>query len=251
MQEVRSSNLLSSTGQKRNSNRSNSEYSSKVQQRRPSGPPYMCSDRYLLSARAAGKTADFSHRSAAFQACHLGKFSFLGICDTCRPVVIRLLRAVSRAVTVAVFADGLRAAGPRHPKIHSRNPRWSYRGTGSRIASVGSGRCAGWHRRACVLRRSGTGLRRGALWRTPARAAAVAWTGVPRRAGLIELRPPHRPPLGSPAQEAGTRPRAFHTAETGGACFGSVTVTWDTDGDCDCSACSPSYAHIADSARLV
>ena len=44
MQEVRSSNLLSSTGQKQNSNRSNSEYSSKVQQLRPDGPPYVCSD---------------------------------------------------------------------------------------------------------------------------------------------------------------------------------------------------------------
>jgi hypothetical protein len=45
MQEVRSSNLLSSTGRKHNSNRSNSEYSSKVQQRRSDGPPYVCSDR--------------------------------------------------------------------------------------------------------------------------------------------------------------------------------------------------------------
>jgi hypothetical protein len=45
MQEVRSSNLLSSTGQKHNSNESNSEYSSKVQQRRPDGPPLVCSDR--------------------------------------------------------------------------------------------------------------------------------------------------------------------------------------------------------------
>ena len=49
MQEVRSSNLLSSTGQKRNSNRSNSEYSRKVQQRRPVGPPYVCSDRPRLA----------------------------------------------------------------------------------------------------------------------------------------------------------------------------------------------------------
>ena len=58
---------LAPPAQKRNSNRSNSEYSSKVQQRRPDGPPYVCSDRYLSLARAAGKTADFSHRSAAFR----------------------------------------------------------------------------------------------------------------------------------------------------------------------------------------
>jgi hypothetical protein len=52
MQEVSGSSPLSSTGQKRNSNSSNSEYSSKVQQRRPSGPPYVCSKPvHLLPAR--------------------------------------------------------------------------------------------------------------------------------------------------------------------------------------------------------
>src|SRR5258707_13497682 len=45
MQEVSGWSPLSSTVQKRNSNRSNSEYSRKVQQRRPVGPPYVCSDR--------------------------------------------------------------------------------------------------------------------------------------------------------------------------------------------------------------
>jgi hypothetical protein len=45
MQEVSGSSPLSSTGQKPNSNESNSEYSSKVQQRRSGGPPYVCSDR--------------------------------------------------------------------------------------------------------------------------------------------------------------------------------------------------------------
>jgi hypothetical protein len=44
MQEVSGSSPLSSTGQKRNSNGSNIEYSRKVQQRRPGGPPYVCSD---------------------------------------------------------------------------------------------------------------------------------------------------------------------------------------------------------------
>jgi hypothetical protein len=43
MQEVSGSSPLSSTGQKPNSNESNSEYSSKVQQRRPVAPPYVCS----------------------------------------------------------------------------------------------------------------------------------------------------------------------------------------------------------------
>jgi hypothetical protein len=45
MQEVSGSSPLSSTGQKPNSKDSNSEYSRKVQQRRPGGPPYVCSDR--------------------------------------------------------------------------------------------------------------------------------------------------------------------------------------------------------------
>jgi hypothetical protein len=47
MQEARGSSPLSSTGQKHNSNGSNSKYSSKVQQRRSAGSPYVCSDRYL------------------------------------------------------------------------------------------------------------------------------------------------------------------------------------------------------------
>ena len=58
MQEVSGSSPLSSTGQIRNSNKSNSEYSSKVPQRRPDGPPYVCSDRMPAPARAAGRSAD-------------------------------------------------------------------------------------------------------------------------------------------------------------------------------------------------
>ena len=60
MQEVSGSSPLSSTGQKHNSNGSNSKYSSKVQQRRPDGSPHVCSDRYLPLVRAAGKTADLA-----------------------------------------------------------------------------------------------------------------------------------------------------------------------------------------------
>ena len=50
MQEVSGSSPLSSTGQKLNSNRSNRQYGSKVQQRRPSGPPYVCSNRLFPAA---------------------------------------------------------------------------------------------------------------------------------------------------------------------------------------------------------
>jgi hypothetical protein len=109
MQEVSGSSPLSSTGQKRSSNKSNSEYSRKVQQRRPGGPPHVCSDRYLPLARAAGRTADFSHRSGAFGRTTWANSRSTGICDTCHLVVTRLVRAVSRIVTVAVFAGGHRA----------------------------------------------------------------------------------------------------------------------------------------------
>jgi hypothetical protein len=57
MQEVSGSSPLSSTGQRPNSNESNSEYSRKVQQRRPGGPPYVCSDRLFLGLWAAGPTS--------------------------------------------------------------------------------------------------------------------------------------------------------------------------------------------------
>ena len=57
MQEVSGSSPLSSTGQKRNSNGSNIEYSRKVQQRRPGGPPYVCSDQIFPGLGAAGPTS--------------------------------------------------------------------------------------------------------------------------------------------------------------------------------------------------
>jgi hypothetical protein len=175
MQEVRSSNLLSSTGQKRNSNRSNSEYSSKVQQRRPDGPPYVCSDQYVPLARAAGKTANFSHRSAALRratwahsrapgaltraACSRSSScgQSAGLCLVpCLPMVSELRAPASQdplpepapAIDRCGFAD--RARGP---------------GTLRRISPAEPVRCAA----------QALGLRRGALRRShPARAAAPA-----------------------------------------------------------------------------
>ena len=65
MQKVRSSNLLSSTGQKNNSNGSNRQYSGKVPQRRPSGPSYVFGS--VSSAEACcWQDREFSHRSGAF-----------------------------------------------------------------------------------------------------------------------------------------------------------------------------------------
>jgi hypothetical protein len=116
MQEVTSSNLLSSTGQKHNSNRSNGQYSSKVPQRRPDGPPYVCSDRYLPLAgcwqdpRISVTVLLPLRRATWANSSSPGALTFAGW------VVTRLVRAVSRAVTVAVFAGGLHAAGSGHPR---------------------------------------------------------------------------------------------------------------------------------------
>ncbi len=66
MQEVSGSSPLSSTGQKRNSNGSNSEYSRKVQQRQPVGPPYVFGSRIFPRARLR-RTADSIRRTGVGQ----------------------------------------------------------------------------------------------------------------------------------------------------------------------------------------
>jgi len=182
MQEVSGSSPLSST-QLRSIIRTDrtGQYSSKVPQRRPDGPPYVCSDWRRAARAGCWQDRGFQSLLRCLQACHLGRFSLLGICDTCRLAAARLVRPVSRAVTVAVVAGGLRARAPAS-QFHSRSPRRSYRGAGSWIAPMGLGRRAGWRRRAGALRRPGAGLRRGAFWRShPARAAAP---GGDRRAGV-------------------------------------------------------------------
>jgi hypothetical protein len=65
MQEVSGSSPLSSTAQKRNSNGSNSEYTRKVQQRRPLGPSYVCSDRLLARQRIPGGESKLASLSPA------------------------------------------------------------------------------------------------------------------------------------------------------------------------------------------
>jgi hypothetical protein len=73
--------------------------------------------------------------------------------------------------------------------------------------------------------------------------AAAAWPPTPGITSLWSLRADLAP--GTVRARA-----ASHTAETGRAC-GSAAVKWDTGGDQNCSARSPSYAHIADSALKV
>src|ERR1700733_2604030 len=86
MQEVSGSSPLSSTGQKPNSNNSNRQYSRKVQQRRPSGPPYVCSDRISPQQGAAGLTLT----SRRWPACDLGKYASHRFCDSCHLATARL-----------------------------------------------------------------------------------------------------------------------------------------------------------------
>lgn len=106
---------LAPPGQKLNSNKSNRA----VQQQSTATAARWAAVRVFgsVSRHSRGLLARPRIQSLlrCFQACHLGKFSFLGICDTCRLVATRMVRPVSRAVTVPVFAGGLRAR-PRHPR---------------------------------------------------------------------------------------------------------------------------------------
>ena len=74
MQEVSGSSPLSSTGQKRNSNRSNRSnrpYSGKVPQRRPAGPPHVCSDRASRPGWGCWQDTGFEAPNRRWPACHL------------------------------------------------------------------------------------------------------------------------------------------------------------------------------------
>ena len=73
-------------------------------------------------------------------------------------------------MTVAVFAAGLRAAGPRYPQVHSRHPRRSYTGAGSRIAPWA--RSLRWiaAARLCVAPLM---IARHLLWKVPRRIGGV------------------------------------------------------------------------------
>jgi hypothetical protein len=184
MQEVSGSSPLSSTGQKRNSNDSNSEYSRKVQQRRPGGPPYVCSDRASSPSWAVGRTpASDAGQPVTWANTRLigpvtlppGHHPALQEGHSCQRLLPRL------QVTPAALGV---PAGP----IRSQEPRPL--GRAARPLTVGSARrwCQ-WP--AGALRRSGAGLRRGAARRVcrcagapheePGREAAQqTWPGAGR-----------------------------------------------------------------------
>ena len=123
MQEVSGSSPLSSTGQKQNSNRSNRQYSTKVQQRRPIGPPYVCSDRACSPGRGCWQDSGFQTLNWRWSACHLRKWRCHRARDSCHRVPTRPPIGPFQPVTVAAFPSGLAAlvvpAGP----IHSQDLR--------------------------------------------------------------------------------------------------------------------------------
>ena len=123
MQEVRSSNLLSSTwSEVKFEQIEQGSTGAKYRNGGPVGRRTCVRIDMAPLARAAGKAADFSHRSAADKRATWANSRSSGVCDTCRLAVIWLVRAVSRAVTVAVFAGGLRPTVRCIPKVHSRPP---------------------------------------------------------------------------------------------------------------------------------
>jgi hypothetical protein len=201
MQEVSGSSPLSSTGQKRNSNESNSEYSRKVQQRRPVGPPYVCSDRRVtpLGLLAWLRVPALNRRCSA---CHLGKSLPDRSRDSCCLVAHRLSwRAIPGRDCCRICKGPGRAGGP----IHVQEPCLLARV--ARSVTVGSARGLGAPRRWCrsgagpagALRRSCAGWRRSAALRAGRRADVPREEpGAPRR-GARHLagcrpRPSDRPP---------------------------------------------------------
>jgi len=110
------------------------------------------------------------------------------MCDTCRRVVPRLVRAVSRTVTIAVFAGG-RSAARRDAQACSQQPsrpvqrprvHWP---AGNRTR--GSTRCAGWRQPGAkdgqLFAPPGAGLRRDAIRRSrPARCCCPSWESAYR-----------------------------------------------------------------------
>ena len=138
MQEVSGSSPLSSTGQKRNSNNSNRQYSSKVQQRRPSGPPYVCSDRASCTGWGCWHGCGFQTLNRRWPTCHLGQYASHRSGDFCRIVTNRLSGRPFLPSTVAAFAsDPAALAVPAGP-IRSQEPRPL--GRAARPLTVGSAR---------------------------------------------------------------------------------------------------------------
>ena len=194
MQEVSGSSPLSSTGQKLNSNGSNSEYSSKATA--AGWPPYVCSDRACSRATVAGRAPDSRRWTSVGQpvtwanTCLIGPVTFATRSPSDPPAGPFLPAAV------AAFASGLAALGVPTGAIHYREPRHLAGTARSQTAGAARGLSA-WCRwrlpgagRAGALRRLGAGCAVaepdapvGALvgqMTNQARGGARAWPGAGR-----------------------------------------------------------------------
>ena len=162
--------------QKRNSNGSNSEYSRKVQQRRPLRPPYVCSDRASSPGRGCWQDSEFQALNRRWPACHLRKSPCHRSRDSCRRVTTQPSWTATPASDCCRICKWPgRAGGP----VHCQEPRPLARAARSLTAGSAHGR--GASRRGCqsgagpggALRRSGAGLRCGAALRACRRAGTT------------------------------------------------------------------------------
>ena len=188
MQEVWSSNLHSSTVQKRNSNESNSEYSRKVQQPRPLGPPYVCSDRACSPGWGCWQDTGFQALNRRWPACHLGKYPPHWSRDLCHLVITR---PSWTAIPASGCCRGCKWPGcAGRPSRPGALPGARARCQGRAFADGGLGARRGASCRWCQSGAgprlcSGAELRRGAARRACRRAGAPREEpGATRRTGL-------------------------------------------------------------------
>src|SRR5882757_4769588 len=120
MQEVSGSSPLSSTGQKRNSKHSNRQYSRKVQQRRPGGPPYLCSDRGIFLRRSCWQDSGFQTLNRRWPACHLRKSPCHRSRGSCRRVTTGSPGGLFLPATVVAFASSPAALAVLVVRVYSQ-----------------------------------------------------------------------------------------------------------------------------------
>ena len=200
MQEVSGSSPLTVAppGQRNSWNESNSEYSRKVQQRRPVGPPYVCSGRATCPAWACWQDTGFQALNRRWSACHLGKFrrigpvAFVGWPPPGPP------RGPLLPAAVAAFACGLAALSVPAARSTPQEPRPLARAARSLRAGAACGRGRGAWCRWCQP-----------ALRVLVCCAAQAQSGTVRSS----LRPCRR--AGAPLEEPGAARRTGTWPNTG------------------------------------
>ena len=197
MQEVSGSSPLSSTGQKHNSNGSNSEYSSKVQQRRPGGPPYVCSIGHVPQAGAAGRTHRIQTLNWRLSAFHLRKSPCHRSRDSCHRVTTRPSPRPFLPATVAAFASS-----PAALAVLGVRSAASSQLPAGQSGAFADGRLGARARRIAPI----VSVRRGACWcAAPLRRKVAPWRS-PARWLARRLRHLRNPARRSARDVAGCQP---------------------------------------------